>query len=111
RPYSAERFLRIVDDLRSAVPDMFFSTDVIVGYPTETEAEFEETVALFRRVRFDMAFIFKYSPRSGTVSAGEPDHVPTAEKERRNQVLLDLLAEFSLARNDALVGTVQDILV
>ena len=111
RPYSAARYLKIVDDLRAAAPAMYFSTDIIVGYPTETAAEFDETVAVFRRVRFDMAFIFKYSPRSGTVSAGLPDDVPTEEKERRNQVLLDLLAEYSLERNARLVGTVQEVLV
>ncbi len=111
RPYSVDRYRKIVDALRNAAPDMFFSTDVIVGFPGETEAEFEETRKLFEEIRFDMAFIFKYSPRSGTPAADMEDQVSKEEKERRNQVLLEILGRHSKARNETLVGSVQEVLV
>ncbi len=111
RPYSVDRYRKIVDALRNAAPDMFFSTDVIVGFPGETEAEFEETRKLFEEIRFDMAFIFKYSPRTGTPAADMEDQVSKEEKERRNQVLLEILGRHSKARNETLVGSVQEVLV
>jgi tRNA-2-methylthio-N6-dimethylallyladenosine synthase len=111
RPYSARRFLEIVDDLRAAVPDICISTDAIVGFPGESDEDFEKTVEMFRKVRFDMAYIFKYSPRPGAPADGVADDVPEDVKERRNQTLLDLLAEYSLARNASLVGSVQEVLV
>jgi len=111
RPYSVSRYRKIVEALREAAPEMVFSTDVIVGFPGETEAEFEQTRALFEEIRFDMAFIFKYSPRSGTPAADMEDQVPKEEKERRNQVLLEILGRHSRARNESLVGSVQEILV
>ncbi|RME69630.1 MAG: tRNA (N6-isopentenyl adenosine(37)-C2)-methylthiotransferase MiaB [Verrucomicrobia bacterium] len=111
RPYTREAYLRIVDDLRAAVPDMYFSTDIIVGFPGETEEDFEQTRDLFERVGYDMAFIFKYSIRTGTPAATLPDQLPAEEKERRNQILLDLLHRQSLRRNQSLVGTIQEVLV
>ncbi len=112
RPYSRERYMQIIDDLRAVNPDMFFSTDVIVGFPGETEEDFQQTVHLFNEVRYDMAFIFKYSVRSGTVSAEDmEDNVPQGVKEQRNQVLLDILQQHSRARNDSLVGSEQEVLI
>jgi tRNA-2-methylthio-N6-dimethylallyladenosine synthase len=111
RPYTARRFREIVTQLRAVRPGICFSTDIIVGYPGETEADFEATRSLFAELRFDMAYIFKYSPRSGTRSAELPDDVPPEVKEARNQVLLDILAEHSFARNESFVGTVQEVLV
>ncbi len=111
RPYSAARYLEIVAALRQAQPQMHFSTDIIVGFPGETEADFEETVRVFREARFDMAFIFKYSTRSGTPAADLADQLPDAVKEQRNQALLDSLHTHSLARNQSLVGTEQEVLV
>lgn len=111
RPYTVERYRRIVESLRAAAPEMVFSTDVIVGFPGETEEEFEETRQLFEEIRFDMAFIFKYSPRSGTPAAEMDDQVSKEEKERRNQVLLEILGRHSKRRNESLVGTVQEVLV
>ncbi|MDR2844744.1 MAG: tRNA (N6-isopentenyl adenosine(37)-C2)-methylthiotransferase MiaB [Puniceicoccales bacterium] len=111
RPYTRERFLRTVDALRTANPDMYFSTDIIVGYPDETDADFAETVSLFDVVKFDMAFIFKYSVRSGTAAEVLGDTIPREVKEARNQVLLERLEATSLARNRALIGTVQEVLV
>lgn len=111
RPYTRERYQKIVDDLRSVVPDMYFSTDVIVGFPGETEAEFEETRSLFEANRFDMAFIFKYSPRSGTPAADMEDQTPQEVKEERNQILLSVLEQSSLKRNESLLGTRQEVMV
>jgi tRNA-2-methylthio-N6-dimethylallyladenosine synthase len=111
RPYTRRRFLEIVDQLRAVSPDIAFSTDVIVGFPGETEEEFEATRSLFETVGFDMAFIFKYSERSGTVAAEMGDDVPKEVKEARNQVLLELLGKSSLRHNEALVGTRQEILL
>ena len=111
RPYTVDRYRRIVDALREAAPGMYFSTDVIVGFPGETEADFEATRRLFEELRFDMAFLFKYSPRSGTPAADMADQVPKEEKERRNQVLLEILGRHSLARNRGLVGATEEVLV
>ena len=111
RSYTRDKYLRTVNALRAAHPGMYFSTDIIVGHPGETDADFDATVALFDEVKFDMAFIFKYSPRSGTESADMGDTVPRDVKETRNQILLERLAATSLARNQALVGTTQEVLV
>ncbi len=111
RPYSAERFLQIVEDLRAVVPGMYFSTDIIVGFPGETEADFEQTRALFEAIGFDMAFIFKYSVRSGTRAAEMADQVPQEVKEARNQTLLEILQRHSLSRNRGRCGAVEPVLV
>ncbi|MDR0535643.1 MAG: tRNA (N6-isopentenyl adenosine(37)-C2)-methylthiotransferase MiaB [Puniceicoccales bacterium] len=111
RTYTRERYLRIVEALRAANPAMRFSTDIIVGFPGETDADFEETLSLFDAVRFDMAFIFKYSPRSGTPAESLGDTVPREIKELRNQILLGRLETFSNASHRALVGTVREVLV
>lgn len=112
RPYSSERFLEIVASLKTVKPDMFFSTDIIVGFPGETDEDFEMTRKLFDHVEFDMGFIFKYSPRSGTVSAEEmEDNVPSEVKEERNQILLKRLAIHSEKRNRGLIGSTQQVLI
>lgn len=111
RPYTRERYLEIVESLRGVVPDMYFSTDIIVGFPGETEEDFELTCDLFREVAYDMAFIFKYSIRSGTPAAAMGDQIPQEVKEERNHRLLDLLKASSLARNESLLGTTQEVLV
>lgn len=104
RPYTAEHYLNVVKLLRELSPEMTFSTDIIVGFPGETEADFEATRRMMQTVRYDNAYIFKYSPRKGTVSAKMEDDVPQAEKERRNQILLEELEKLNAANNAALVG-------
>jgi len=111
RPYTRRRFLEIVTQLRAVRPDICLSTDVIVGFPGETDEDFAQTISLFEEVAFDMAFIFKYSERSGTLAAEMPDDVPVHVKEARNQALLDVLARDSLRRNQGMIGTVQEVLV
>jgi tRNA-2-methylthio-N6-dimethylallyladenosine synthase len=111
RPYTRERYLEIVENLRTAVPGMYFSTDIIVGFPGEEDEDFEMTCDLFKEVSFDMAYIFKYSIRSGTPAASMGDQIPQEIKEARNHRLLALLRESSLARNESLMGTTQEVLV
>ena len=111
RPYSRDRYLEIVASLRAAQPEMAFSTDVIVGFPGETAEDFEDTRRLCQTVDYDMAYIFKYSIRTGTPAASLADQVPDDVREERNAVLLEVLREGSLRRSQALVGTVQEVLV
>ena len=111
RPYSIGKYLEIVASLRDSVPNMYFSTDIIVGFPGETEEDFRATREVFEEVGFDMAYIFKYSKRSGTPAETMDDQVPAAVKEARNQELLSLLHGQSESRNRSLLGTFQEVLV
>ncbi len=111
RPYTRERYREIVDALRAVVPGMYFSTDIIVGFPGETEEDFAQTRELFEACNYDMAYIFKYSIRTGTPAATLDGQVPEAAMEERNRILLDLLRANSERRNAALLGTVEEVLV
>jgi tRNA-2-methylthio-N6-dimethylallyladenosine synthase len=111
RHYTRAEYLAAVAKLRAFDPEFAVTTDVIVGYPGETDADFEETRSLMEEAGFDNSFVFKYSPRPGTRSAALPDDVPTDEKERRDQVLLADQQVRGQARNDLLVGTVREVLV
>lgn len=111
RGYTRERYLALVDEIRAALPDAAITTDIIVGFPGETEEDFAATLDIVRRVRFDSAFTFIYSPRTGTPAATMPDQVPAAVKKARLQQLMDLQDEISLARNRELVGRTLEVLV
>jgi tRNA-2-methylthio-N6-dimethylallyladenosine synthase len=111
RPYTRERYKEIVDALRAVQPDMYFSTDVIVGFPGETEDDFAQTRELFEACNYDMAYVFKYSIRTGTPAAEMAGQVPDEVKERRNQELLEILQKNSLRRTAAMIGTVEEVLV
>jgi len=111
RHYTRAEYLAAVKKLRDFDPEFSITTDVIVGYPGETEGDFEETRSLMEEAGFDNSFVFKYSPRPGTRSASLPDDVPVAEKERRDQVLLADQELRGQRRNDALVGTVREVMV
>ena len=111
RPYSRARFLEIVDRLRSTHSAMRISTDVIVGFPGETEEDFELTKSAFQQSAFEMAFIFKYSERSGTKAVSLSNIVPTEIKERRNQELLSLLRIQSKESNSKSLGREFEVLV
>ena len=111
RPYSIEKFRQIIDKLRAIRPDIYISTDIIVGFPGETDSDFEATRSAFEAIGFDMAYIFKYSVRPGTTAEPEGDPISKETKEERNQVLLDILGRSSLARNQSLVGTTQEVLL
>lgn len=111
RPYSRERYLELLDELRAVRSDLYISTDVIVGFPGETDEDFAQTKDLFERANYDMAYIFKYSIRSGTPAAALGDQLSEEVKEARNRELLGLLERNSHRRNQSLVGTVQQVLV
>lgn len=110
RPYSIERFRRIIDKIRAVRPDVYISTDIIVGFPGETEEDFELTRHHFEDIGFDMAYLFKYSVRPGTTAEPLGDPISKEVKEERNQVLLDVLGKRSLERNESLIGTVEEVL-
>ncbi|MBP5181732.1 MAG: tRNA (N6-isopentenyl adenosine(37)-C2)-methylthiotransferase MiaB, partial [Lentisphaeria bacterium] len=110
RPYTSAQYYKIVENLRAKVPHINFSTDIIVGFPTETNEDFQATHFLMHKVGFDNAYIFKYSPRKGTKSSLLPDDVPQEEKERRNQVLLAELEKTNEKKNAALVGETFELL-
>lgn len=111
RPYSIEKFRDIIEKLRTLRPDIHISTDIIVGFPGETDEDFEATRSAFEAIGFDMAYIFKYSVRPGTTAEPEGDPISKDTKEARNQILLDILSRSSLARNKSLIGTTQEILL
>ena len=111
RGYTVERYLARVEQLLAKAPDVELHSDFIVGYPGETTADFDATVALVQRIGFAQSYVFKYSPRPGTVAAELPDDVPDAEKERRNAVLLEAQEGITLAKNRALVGSTVEVLV
>ncbi|HPQ81714.1 MAG TPA: tRNA (N6-isopentenyl adenosine(37)-C2)-methylthiotransferase MiaB, partial [bacterium] len=105
RGYTRERYLEICNKLRRARPEISITTDLIVGFCGETEADFEDTLSLMREVDFDSAFAFKYSPRPGTEAAEKmPDDVPTAEKDRRLAKLLSMQLDASRRKNAAQTG-------
>ncbi len=110
RRYTRAEYLEAVGRLRAFDDQFAITTDVIVGYPGETDEDFEATRSLMDEAGFDNAFVFKYSPRPGTPSAARPDDVPTEEKERRDQVLLADQERRGLLRNTRLVGTVREVL-
>jgi tRNA-2-methylthio-N6-dimethylallyladenosine synthase len=111
RGYTADAYLKNIELLRRLIPDVSLSTDIIVGFPGETDEDFNATVRLMREVRYDHAYIFKYSPRPGTDAAAHGDDVLQAVKEERNQILLALQDEIGLERHRALEGTLVEILV
>ncbi|RMG88902.1 MAG: tRNA (N6-isopentenyl adenosine(37)-C2)-methylthiotransferase MiaB [Candidatus Dadabacteria bacterium] len=111
RRYTVARYLDLVERLRRARPGIAITSDMIVGFPGETETDFEATLALMERVRFDGLFSFKFSPRPGTLAARLPDPVPEPVKEERLARLQRLQQAHTLERNQALVGHVRPVLV
>lgn len=112
RTYTKEEFLSLVQSIRNAYPDMVLTTDIIVGFPTETDAEFQDTVDVMRQVQFDSAFIFKYSERKGTIAARKfSDDVPEAVKTERIVRLNELQKEISLQKNRAHIGQTHQVLI
>jgi len=111
RGYTRARYLELVRQLRSVQPNIGLTTDFIVGFPGETEVDFEETLSLVREVEFDQAYLFKYSERRDTPAASMPDQVPQAVREERLLRLLQLVNEVAGRRYAALVGRRVEILV
>ena len=111
RQYTVDAYLRLVERLRAAVPGIVLTTDVIVGFCGETEAQFERTLELLRAVRFEQVFAAAFSVRPGTPAARLPDDVPRAEKKRRLAALLDVQEEIGLEANRRWVGRTTEVLV
>jgi len=111
RLYNREEYLQRIEWIRSARRQIAISTDVIVGFPGETEADFQQTLSLLEEVRFDSAFSFKYSRRPLTAAAARDAQIPEEEKSRRLAALLERQRAIQLRRNGELVGTVQEVLV
>ncbi|MEW6077742.1 MAG: tRNA (N6-isopentenyl adenosine(37)-C2)-methylthiotransferase MiaB [Thermodesulfobacteriota bacterium] len=111
RRYTRERYLERVERLRETAADIAITTDIIVGFPGETPADFEETVSLIQAVEFDGIFAFMYSDRSLAPAAKFPDKIPSAEKNRRLNLLLDLQKGISESKNSALAGQILPVLV
>jgi tRNA-2-methylthio-N6-dimethylallyladenosine synthase len=111
RTYDRDRYLRLVDRLRAAIPDLALGTDVIVGFPGESEADFAETLAVVEEVRYDSAFTFIYSPRQGTEAAALPDQVPEPVKHERLERLVEVVQRIAAERNAERVGRVEEVLV
>jgi tRNA-2-methylthio-N6-dimethylallyladenosine synthase len=110
RRYTAEKYYGIVERLRSAMPDISLSSDIIVGFPGETEADFEATMDMLRRVQYDAIFSFIYSPRKGTPAAEMTDQVPHDISTARFEKMLALQNDISLARNQRFVGRTMRVL-
>jgi len=111
RRYDRARYLEVVDALRRAVPEIALTTDLIVGFPGETDADFEETVSLVATVGFDDAYTFRYSPREGTPATRINDAVPDAVAGERLERLIGVVRRVAARRNAALVGTTHEVLV
>jgi len=110
RNYTCDHYLKLVARLRSAMPDIVISTDLIVGFPGETEEDFRRTLSLIKEVNFDWGFVFKYSPRQGTLAADLPLH-PIELIEERHHECLDLVERIGLKRRSRLIGSIQEVLV
>ena len=111
RTYTKDQFLARVNQIRNTLPNVGISTDIIVGFPGENEAEFQETMDVMEVVKFDSAFTFKYSSRPGTKAAEFNDHVPEDEKQDRLERLIEMQQKHTLFRNRAIVGRVEMVLV
>jgi tRNA-2-methylthio-N6-dimethylallyladenosine synthase len=111
RTYGRERYLRLVGELRAAIPDLALTTDIIVGFPGETEDDFRETLEVVEEVGFDGAFTFVYSPRQGTEAAAMADQVPDEIKRERIERLIEVVQRVAHDRNLERVGRVEQVLV
>jgi tRNA-2-methylthio-N6-dimethylallyladenosine synthase len=111
RTYSRERYLKLVGEMRAAIPDLALTTDIIVGFPGETEDDFRYTIEVVEEVGYDAAFTFVYSPRAGTDAASMTDQIPDDVKRNRIERLVDAVQRVAAARNEARIGRVEEVLV
>ncbi len=111
RKYTREQYLKLVEQIRSLIPEIFLSTDVLVGFPGETEQDFEQTISLMQTVKFDAAFTFVYSPRKGTKAALMQNQIPEEVKQQRIIQVVELQAEHTYQSNLKNVGKVEKVLI
>jgi tRNA-2-methylthio-N6-dimethylallyladenosine synthase len=111
RTYDRERYLKLASRLRAAIPDLALGTDIIVGFPGETDEDFAQTLDVVEEVRYESAYTFIFSPRSGTEAAGLPDQVPDDVKHERLERLVEVVQRVSAERNAERVGRVEEVLV
>ena len=111
RPYTILHYKNLVKKIRKKIPDIALSTDIIVGFPGETKKQFENTVKLFKEIKYDMAYISKYSPRIGTIASKLKDNVSLEEKEKRRKILTEVLKKTALEKNKRYVGKKVDVLI
>jgi tRNA-2-methylthio-N6-dimethylallyladenosine synthase len=111
RTYSRDRYLRLVEELRAAIPDLALTTDIIVGFPGETEDDFRETLEVVEEVGYDGAYTFVYSPRQGTEAAVSPDQVPEEAKHERIERLVEVVQRVAHERNRERIGRIEEVLV
>src|SRR5690606_19755385 len=111
RVYTREEYLELVRKIKEAIPNVVLTTDIIVGFPNETEEQFEDTLSLYREVEFDSAYTFIYSPREGTPAARMKDNVPMEVKKERLQRLNELVSEIALKKNKQYENKVVEVLV
>jgi tRNA-2-methylthio-N6-dimethylallyladenosine synthase len=111
RTYSRDRYLRLVEELRAAIPDLALTTDLIVGFPGESDEDFRETVEAVEEVGFDGAYTFVYSPRAGTEAAAMPAQISEEIKRERIERLIDVAQRVAAERNRRRVGKVEEVLV
>ena len=111
REYTLDKYKGLVQRARDLMPDLALSTDIIVGYPGETEEDFAQTYNAMRDIRFDSAFMFKFSPRRGTVAAGVPDDVDPKLKQKRLASIIELQRGITQEKTEALVGSEVEVLV
>ena len=110
RPYTIKQYKNLVKKIRKRIPNINLSTDVIVGFPGETKKQFENTAKLFKEIKYDIAYINKYSPRVGTTAAKLKDNVSPKEKKRRAKVLTEILKETALENNKKYIGKIIEVL-
>ncbi len=112
RTYTREEFLSLVDKIRTKIPGVALTTDIMVGFPTETDGEFEDTLQVVAKIQFDSAFTFKYSERQGTIASKKyPDDVPQAIKTERIMLLNEIQKEITYQKNRAHIGEIQTVLL
>jgi tRNA-2-methylthio-N6-dimethylallyladenosine synthase len=111
RTYTRERYAALADRMRLAIPDLAVGTDIIVGFPGETEEDFEQTLEVVEEIRYDSAFTFVYSPRAGTEAAAMPDQVPHEVKIERMERLVEATQRIARERNETRIGRVEEVLV
>jgi len=111
RSYDRERFLRLVEEMRQAIPDLALTTDLIVGFPGETDADFGQTLSLVEEVAFDGAFTFVYSPRYDTEAVAMADQIPDDLKRERISTLIELVQRIANERNERRIGAIEEVLI